>query len=117
VIEDKVCSRRYSAFNIFGIPFFSKLDADQMLCAAGPGRDTCQVGDLFVLTRCYFLIIFNDSLTHTHQGDSGGPLIVDKVGQVGITSFGRGCADPKYPGVYTRIAHHLSWIADTRANM
>nr|CAH0098717.1 unnamed protein product [Daphnia galeata] len=92
VIEDKVCSRRYSAFTIFGIPFFSKFYAGQMLCAAAPGRDTC-------------------------QGDSGGPLIVDKVGQVGITSFGRGCTDPKYPGVYTRIAYHLSWIADTRATM
>ena len=64
VVEDKVCSRRYSAFTIFGIPFFSKFYAGQMLCGAGPGRDTCQVGDLFVLTRCYFLIIFNDSLTH-----------------------------------------------------
>lgn len=42
----------------------------------------------------------------TCQGDSGGPMF-DRVGdtrrQFGITSFGRGCAANKYPGVYTEV--------------
>lgn len=42
----------------------------------------------------------------TCQGDSGGPLFVDAAGtnrQIGITSFGFGCAAPTYPGVYTEV--------------
>lgn len=47
------------------------------------------------------------------QGDSGGPLFVkwyDKTYQVGIVSFGRGCARPGYPGVYTKSANYYEWV-------
>jgi len=61
-----------------------------MLCAAAPGRDTC-------------------------QEDSGGPLIRTHGEPilVGIVSWGDGCADPDRPGVYVRIDrdHYLDWIA------
>lgn len=43
----------------------------------------------------------------TCQGDSGGPLFVPVSGgyrQIGITSFGIGCASAKYPGVYTEVS-------------
>lgn len=39
-------------------------------------------------------------------GDSGGPLFATQDGerhQIGITSFGYGCATMKYPGVYTEV--------------
>lgn len=48
------------------------------------------------------------------QGDSGGPLVSYKpsVVQVGVVSWGFGCADPKYPGVFSNIANATAraWI-------
>ena len=48
------------------------------------------------------------------NGDSGGPLAVlgeDKSYRlVGVVSWGRYCALPGYPGVYTRVTSLLPWI-------
>lgn len=33
--------------------------------------------------------------------------------EVGITSSGIGCAEPNYPGIYTRVAAFQSWINET----
>ncbi|XP_034750824.1 serine protease 33-like isoform X2 [Etheostoma cragini] len=47
------------------------------------------------------------------QGDSGGPM-VSKQGSRwilgGIVSFGIGCAQPDFPGVYTRVSQYQTWI-------
>jgi len=39
------------------------------------------------------------------SGDSGGALVIKKSGkQVGIVSWGIGCAEKDHPGVYTNVA-------------
>lgn len=68
----------------------STLFTGNMICAgyAAGGKDTC-------------------------QADSGGPLMDFYKGnlvQVGITSWGVGCAQPGLYGVYTRLNNFKGWI-------
>ncbi|MEI1248071.1 trypsin-like serine protease [Rhizobium aouanii] len=49
------------------------------------------------------------------QGDSGGPLVAQRPDkrwiQLGIVSWGAGCAEAEHYGVYTRVAAFRDWIA------
>ena len=50
------------------------------------------------------------------HGDSGGPLVVPggPTGwtQIGVVSYGWGCAQPRAYGVYTRVSSYIDWILD-----
>src|SRR5262249_55070088 len=50
------------------------------------------------------------------QGDSGGPLVAfDRNGcpyQIGVVSWGAGCAGAHDYGVYTRVSYHAGWLAN-----
>ena len=61
----------------------------------------------------------------TCKGDSGGPLIVLSSGcdsehvkarLVGVVSWGLQCGVYGYPGIYTSVSGHLSWINQTIAS-
>jgi trypsin len=47
------------------------------------------------------------------QGDSGGPIFDQEGIQVGVTSFGIGCAQAAFPGVYARVSGVKDWIDAT----
>ncbi len=62
---------------------------NRMLCAGRTGKDSC-------------------------QGDSGGPLFLRHNGvykQVGVVSWGNGCAWARYPGVYSHLGVLRPWVA------
>ena len=54
------------------------------------------------------------------QGDSGGPIFEmrgSRPVQVGVVSFGEGCARPDRSGVYARVSGAIDWIEDTMAKL
>jgi len=87
IITNKACDGRYAG----------KI-GDSMLCAvaAGGGKDTC-------------------------QGHSGGPLVLSIGNEgtsnstyqlVGVVSWGEGCGEAEYPGVFARVTSALDWIQE-----
>lgn len=92
VVDNDDCVDAYEQTNNFTyIP-------EQQLCAAATGADAC-------------------------QGDSGGPLVVPGTTsaaddlQVGLVSFGLGCARPEFPAAYTRLSNYAEWIEATICNV
>jgi len=83
VVSTEICNAPQSYAGLLG---------DGHICAGLPqgGRDSC-------------------------LGDSGGPLMIRQDGeykQIGVVSFGRGCAEANFYGVYTRLEHYKTWIAE-----
>jgi secreted trypsin-like serine protease len=85
VVDLDTCKQEYAGNNV----------DETMMCGgfAQGGKDTC-------------------------QGDSGGPFMFNISGswtQYGITSWGRGCAEAGYAGVYGSVAAMRQFIDDTIA--
>jgi secreted trypsin-like serine protease len=86
IVGDVTCTTDYS----LPVTFAGSFNPLTMLCAGTGATDTC-------------------------QGDSGGPIMVPRLDAyvlAGVTSWGEGCADARYPGVYVRLGAALlnSWV-------
>jgi hypothetical protein len=87
-ISNSDCIRQYAPYN-------AKVNGTVMICAgvAGGGKDSC-------------------------QGDSGGPLFdentdnAEPLKQVGVVSWGFGCASRNFAGVNSRISGAEDWIKE-----
>jgi len=77
------------AFNTCNQQYGGDIIDSIMICAgvSGGGKDSC-------------------------QGDSGGPIFNEAGEQVGVVSWGAGCARPNSPGVYSRVSGVYGWIND-----
>jgi len=73
--------------DICSIQYGGSYYSDIMYCAGQAGLDAC-------------------------QGDSGGPMVDSNGRQVGIVSWGRGCARADAFGVYTRVSYFRDWIEE-----
>ncbi|XP_048190407.1 serine protease 42-like [Perognathus longimembris pacificus] len=65
------------------------------------------------LVRKGMLCGYFDSKKDSCQGDSGGPMSCELNStwvQVGIVSWGIGCARKGHPGVYTDLGFYSSWV-------
>ncbi|WP_413559882.1 serine protease [Bdellovibrio sp. HCB209] len=88
LVPQVACNKVYS-------PFGYEI-SDRMICAGleAGGKDSC-------------------------QGDSGGPMVIkttdNKVLLAGVVSWGMGCGEPNYPGVYAKVNSVTEWIKATVA--
>ncbi|KAL3803201.1 hypothetical protein HJC23_003476 [Cyclotella cryptica] len=92
VVSNDECAASRGWVGWFNYQSYEGSITQNMLCARGSNADSC-------------------------QGDSGGPLVVegsDPSGaddlQVGVVSWGIGCANSEFPGVYSRISAAYEWI-------
>ncbi|XDV29450.1 hypothetical protein PO909_032577 [Leuciscus waleckii] len=67
------------------------------------------------ITKNMFCAGFMEGGKDSCQGDSGGPVVCKRKLK-GVVSWGEGCAEPDFPGVYTEVCRYTDWIKSIIAN-
>lgn len=75
------------------------------------GREACQkeYGSSDI-TENMFCAGLEEGGKDACQGDSGGPMVDESGSLVGVVSWGNGCAQKGYSGVYTRVGNFVDWV-------
>lgn len=73
-------------------------------------RTKCNTAYSGRITDAMFCAGLDEGGKDACQGDSGGPVVDSNKKLVGAVSWGRGCARPGYPGVYTRVGYFVDWV-------
>jgi hypothetical protein len=56
--------------------------------------------------------------TDACQGDSGGPLFSPSLNTlIGVVSWGQGCGEANYPGVYADVGFYYAWITSITGSL
>ncbi|XP_005414320.2 PREDICTED: serine protease 38 [Chinchilla lanigera] len=90
----------------------------------GPPSNQLQEAQLALVSQTLCRILYGPSaiqpdmlcagkLETACEGDSGGPLVCEVNHtwvQIGIVSWGLGCAQQLYPAVFARVSHFSRWI-------
>lgn len=85
-------------------------------------QDTCMQNYKYVvpITAEMFCAGYSNGGKDSCQGDSGGPLVTYYSGVAtlyGIVSWGVGCAQKEYPGVYAKVSALRPWIDGQLVNI
>ncbi|NWW00821.1 TRY1 protein, partial [Machaerirhynchus nigripectus] len=89
---------------------------DTLQCLKAPVLSAADCSDSYPgqITKNMMCVGFLEGGKDSCQGDSGGPVVCNGELQ-GIVSWGMGCAQRGYPGVYTKVCNYVSWIQSTMA--
>ena len=93
----------------FGGSSAKKLQEVQVLLVSQSVCNNNYGGDIDATTLCA-----GETGKDACQGDSGGPLVCEfnngKWYLEGVTSWGIGCGQKDYPGVYARVGRFRDWV-------
>ncbi|XP_042345591.1 trypsin-1-like [Plectropomus leopardus] len=100
----------------WGNTMSSTADRNKLQCLNIPilSKTDCENAYPGMITNSMFCAGFLEGGKDSCQGDSGGPVVCNNELQ-GVVSWGFGCAEKDYPGVYTKVCIFTEWLKTTMA--
>uniref|UniRef100_A0A8C1M030 trypsin n=1 Tax=Cyprinus carpio TaxID=7962 RepID=A0A8C1M030_CYPCA len=107
----------FNDFNVFHIIFFTDGNPSVLQCLKLPvlSKQQCVRAYGSRITENMFCAGFMKGGKDSCQGDSGGPIVCN--GELrGVVSWGKGCAEQGYPGVYVEVCRYTAWTKHVTDN-
>jgi len=107
LVEHDVCNSNYGG---------NRIKDDIMLCAGALDKDSCSGDSGGPLFYSYLSIDDDNPSAEARMNRQQQQRTINYV-QVGIVSWGRGCAIEAFPGVYSRVSSATDWIRQEICNL